>query len=87
MNELSKFAVIWPDVFETGEARGDDSPEWQAAACADGLMGWALAMAGNPPPKNFGAVMVALGDKAHCTPTVDGFSERARALGFLGGGE
>jgi len=56
--------ITWPEVFKTGVfvPREDYTPRGnKSKACADGLDGWGLCMAGNKTPVTFGEGLLSLG--------------------------
>ena len=69
---------IWPEVFTTGIVEGKSKAE----LCADGLSAWALCMAGNRPPENFGDVIVKISSKLEILGTPESFMEWANANGY-----
>jgi hypothetical protein len=55
--------TTWPEVFRTGILPEEDSDQTRAALCADALCAWANCSIGNPPPENFGEVMVQINNR------------------------
>lgn len=68
---------IWPEQFEEGKTL-DGYTDRQLIAAA--LCAWALCMTGNRPPRTFGDVLIAIGERTGCKDmSVDGlmkFSQR-----------
>ena len=64
---------IWPEQFEEGKSL-DGYTERELIAAA--LCAWALCMWGERPPKTFGDVLIAIGERTGCpSMSADGLME------------
>lgn len=76
----------WPNVLEDPKFEYDKSMTGellQRMACADGLMGWALCMSGNKPPKNFGHGMIKISKIIGMGSTHQNIEKFAKEKGWL----
>lgn len=66
-------SIQWPKIFDDNSIHESCS---DLEVLADGLTGWAICMSGNKPHKNFGTVMMIIGNRLGCMATPDNLNEK-----------
>lgn len=74
--QTNETKFTWPEIFMSEDIRGLSDSQ----ICAEGLCGWAICMAGGPPPESFGRVMILIGDKLGIIATPENLSKYAKEM-------
>ena len=59
---LDEYGPMWPEIFLTGKANFQNTRKDSLRAIGLAIMGWAICMSDNRPPKNFGMGMAKISE-------------------------